>query len=113
MKKKIIKNMEDEYGTYHPQWGHYELESEPFSHMIVINKNKKLTRKEILEQIYEHMNEDNIDDETAFLRHLIMKWTKKQFKCNNYGLNCLKCPYWNYYTNFCTKYKIYSETHER
>lgn len=33
---------------------------------------------------------------------------KKQ--CNDYGLKCLKCPYWNHWTNFCTKWKITTST---
>jgi hypothetical protein len=28
--------------------------------------------------------------------------------CDEYGLGCMKCPLWNKYCNFCTKYKIYS-----
>lgn len=32
-------------------------------------------------------------------------------KCKDYGLKCLKCPYWNHYSNYCTKYKIWSESH--
>lgn len=32
-------------------------------------------------------------------------------ECKEYGLKCLKCPYWNPYSNYCTKYKIWSETH--
>ena len=99
--KKIIKNWQDEYWTY---WGHYEYPTEPFKQMIMINKNKKLT---------EHMNDNIIDDETAFLRHLIMKWTGKRFDCNDYGLDCLKCQYWNHYTNYCTKYKIWGESSGR
>lgn len=34
-------------------------------------------------------------------------------KCQDYGLKCLKCPYWNKYSRYCTKIvkKIWSETH--
>lgn len=31
-------------------------------------------------------------------------------ECREYGLKCLKCQYWNHYSNYCTKYKIWSET---
>lgn len=37
--------------------------------------------------------------------------TDKRFTCENYGLNCLNCPLWNRYSNYCTLYKIWSETH--
>lgn len=39
--------------------------------------------------------------------------TEKRFECNDYGLDCLKCPYWNHYINYCTKYKIWSESNGR
>ena len=26
--------------------------------------------------------------------------------CNDYGLNCFNCPFWNKYSNYCTKFKI-------
>lgn len=34
--------------------------------------------------------------------------TMKQ--CKDYGLKCLQCPYWNHWTNFCTKWKITTST---
>lgn len=38
--------------------------------------------------------------------------TEKRFKCENYGLGCFKCVYWNKYSNYCTKITIWSETHD-
>ena len=38
--------------------------------------------------------------------------TEKQFPCENYGLNCLKCSYWNKWSRYCTKWKIWSESHD-
>lgn len=34
----------------------------------------------------------------------------KMSECKDYGLKCLKCPYWNHWTNFCTKWKITTST---
>lgn len=31
-------------------------------------------------------------------------------KCKDYGLKCLKCPYWNKWSRYCTKWKIWSES---
>ena len=38
--------------------------------------------------------------------------TEKRVKCKDYGLKCLVCLYWNKYSRYCTKYKIWSETHD-
>ena len=31
-------------------------------------------------------------------------------ECKEYGLKCLKCPFWNKYSNYCTKFRIWSES---
>ena len=39
--------------------------------------------------------------------------TGKQFECKNHGLNCLKCIYWNKWSRYCTKWKIWSESNSK
>ena len=38
--------------------------------------------------------------------------TKKLLNCEHYGLDCFNCPFWNKYSNYCTKFRIWSEAHD-
>jgi len=38
--------------------------------------------------------------------------TEKRVECNDFGLKCLKCIYWNRYSNYCTKFRIWSKTND-
>lgn len=69
-------------------------------------KNERLKQEKQL--LYEYID---------FLKKFI---EKQEFKvkldsdagCKDYGLNCLKCSYWNKWSQYCTKRKIWIESHD-
>lgn len=79
-----------------------------------------------LKEKYEELLEENerlkeekkvLHEDIDFLRVFIEKQGFKvkldsdveMIKCKDYGLNCLKCPYWNKWSQYCTRWKIWSE----
>ena len=91
--------------------------------------NELIEENEQLKKEAEEYNEDAMSYQTLYEQQLekfeellseckhqqqqkmkFYKENKKMIKCKDYGLNCLKCPYWNKWSRYCTKWKIWSES---